>query len=231
MKAKKMYHRPEIRKPEFVWIFIPALRFRLRLSKPHPVSRRAMGTNWYGFFTLVWRISKTVLNHTNPMKKTAIISSFIAATLALAAPLAFVSCSERTEENIENTGESIEKDAARATENAERTGDQVARDAKQAGQEVSADVRREKEKLRVRLNAQANELDRELASVDKKIDATTAAEKVRWEKRKAKLKDEKDRLDANMAELGRDSKREWSEFKQNVENFADEVDRDLKNGN
>ena len=67
--------------------------------------------------------------------------------------------------------------------------------------------------------------------MDKKIDAATAAEKVRWEKRKAKLKDEKDRLDANMAELGRDSKREWSEFKQNVENFADEVDRDLKDGN
>ncbi len=165
------------------------------------------------------------------MKKNAIISSFIAATLALAAPLAFVSCSERTEENIENTGESIEKDAARATENAERTGDQVARDAKEAGQEVSADVRREKEELRVRLNAQANELDRELASVDKKIDAATAAEKARWEKRKAKLKGEKDRLDANMAELGQDTKREWGEFKQNVENFADEVDRDLKDGN
>ena len=165
------------------------------------------------------------------MKKTAIISPLVAGILALASPLAFVSCSERTQENIENTGESIEKDAARATENAERAGDQAARDAKQAGREVSADVRREKEELRVRLNAQANELDRELASVDKKIDAATAAEKVRWEKRKAKLKDEKDRLDANMAELGRDSKREWSEFKQNVENFADEVDRDLKNGN
>jgi len=83
----------------------------------------------------------------------------------------------------------------------------------------------------VRLNAQANELDRELASVNKKIDAATDTEKIRWERRKAKLKDEKDRLNANMNELEKDTNREWNEFKQNVENFADEVDRDLRNGN
>lgn len=212
--------------------------FYTHIEVPPPAGKTASGEppgNGYKlvriFYTGLENIQNRSFNHTNPMKKNAIISSFIAATLALAAPLAFVSCSERTEENIENTGESIEKDAARATENAERTGDQVARDAKEAGQEVSADVRREKEELRVRLNAQANELDRELASVDKKIDAATAAEKARWEKRKAKLKGEKDRLDANMAELGQDTKREWGEFKQNVENFADEVDRDLKDGN
>jgi len=79
------------------------------------------------------------------------------------------------------------------------------------------------------MNQAVDKLDSELKEVNNEIKNATANERVRWEKRKTELEEEREELQASLRNIKNETQENWSQFKKNVRVQLDKIDRDLEN--
>ncbi len=151
------------------------------------------------------RVCKTILN-----------------ALLLTVSLSIVSCSDNSRDNQEST---LEKEADAAGNAIEDAGEHVGNMAEAAGQEIE----QERKDLEIRMDAESAKINARIEELQAQAKTASAKEKKKIDEQMDKLKAKKTRMDEYMTRAKNETKEDWSEFRTNVNNFFDEVEKDIKN--
>lgn len=100
-----------------------------------------------------------------------------------------------------------------------------------ATDDAAAKMKMERDELAANMRRTGDEINARIDEMDRKMEKASAKEKARWKERRARLVEERDQLDANMKEMGSDMKREWNEFKGDVNRTMDKIADDMKADN
>ena len=130
---------------------------------------------------------------------------------------AMVSAGSCTNEGRKEMGQDMKDEAGRVNERTTAAVD-----------EAAAKLKIERDELSARIDRSMESIAMEIDDMDKKMERATAKEKANWKVRRAKLSAQQEELKGDLAELKSDTKREWGEFKTNVSNAIDEIEKDLK---
>ncbi len=116
------------------------------------------------------------------MRKTQIL-----AALLLGGVLTFSSCSQEAKNDANETADQVGEDM-------EDGYDEAKSDINQTTEDMSENWQEDKATLQAQINQGVDKLDRKIEEADAKIKDATADEKIRWEKRKKELREERDEL-------------------------------------